>query len=86
MLSCSKNAENEQKKLNLLACEYVRLGLTIGQYDADFVDAYYGPDSLKPTTPKKDFFPKDSLIHATDDLINQFKEAAASAANVGAAD
>jgi hypothetical protein len=82
ILSCNqKEPDNNSETLNKLAEKYVRLGLTIGQYDSDFVDAYYGPDSLKPTTPKKSVFPKDSLLHATDDLINQSKEAAASAAN-----
>jgi hypothetical protein len=48
-ISCTKNADRpETKLLNKYAAEYVRLGLTIGEYDKDFVDAYYGPDSLKP--------------------------------------
>lgn len=55
-------------KLNQLAQQYVRLGLTVGQYDADFVDAYYGPDSLKPTTGAGSVFPKDSLLGAVKSL------------------
>ena len=48
LLSCAKKEQKtEAHQLNYLAENYVRLGLTIGQYDADFVDAYYGPDSLK---------------------------------------
>ena len=46
-----KGAANDETQLNALAVQYVRLGLTIGQYDKDFVDAYYGPDSLKPLKP-----------------------------------
>jgi hypothetical protein len=42
--------------------------LIIGQYDAAFVDAYYGPDSLKPTSPKKDLFPKEKLLQAVKSL------------------
>ncbi len=34
-------------QLNPLAGEYVRLVLSVGHHDADYVDAYYGPDSLK---------------------------------------
>jgi hypothetical protein len=30
-----------------IAVEYVRLVLAMGQHDKDYVDAYYGPDSLK---------------------------------------
>ncbi|RYY37643.1 MAG: hypothetical protein EOP46_01965, partial [Sphingobacteriaceae bacterium] len=75
ILSCSKQAENENKKLNMLACEYVRLGLTIGQYDTDFVDAYYGPDSLKPKdSVVTDEFPKDSLLASINLLMNDLKD------------
>ncbi|WP_235985753.1 hypothetical protein [Mucilaginibacter segetis] len=62
-----------------MAEEYVRLGLTIGQYDPDFVDAYYGPDSLKPKQePLKDF-PKDSLLASVNSLMNDIKLVAGSA-------
>jgi hypothetical protein len=57
-----------QSDLDQLAKEYVRLGLLIGQYDEVFVDAYYGPDSLKPVTAKAAVFPKDSLIAAVTTL------------------
>lgn len=76
-VSC-KTAGNEtaaNDALNKLAADYVRLGLAIGSYDADFVDAYYGPDSLKPVTPKGAIFPKDSFLTATQSLqqeINAF--------------
>ncbi len=59
--------------INQLAEKYVRLGLSIGEYDSDFVDAYYGPDSLKPTAPKLANFPKDSLLSSVNDLINELK-------------
>ncbi|RCH54924.1 hypothetical protein DJ568_10635 [Mucilaginibacter hurinus] len=73
-LSCKQNTEKENQRLNLLACEYVRLGLTIGQYDEDFVDAYYGPDSLKPKTSPADKFPKDSLLASINELMNALKD------------
>ncbi|HEX5112834.1 MAG TPA: hypothetical protein VFV79_08310, partial [Saprospiraceae bacterium] len=50
------------KVLDMLAEKYVRLALYIGQYDEVFVDAYYGPDSLKPKEKPKTIFPKDSLL------------------------
>lgn len=69
LLSCGQQAVvNDAAKLNQLAQQYVRLGLTIGQYDEAFVDAYYGPDSLKPTAEKNATFPKDSLLAAVDTL------------------
>lgn len=64
LISCSGNYENKQEaELNTLALKYVKLGLFIGQYDTDFVDAYYGPDSLKPPY-KPETFPKDSLLNS----------------------
>jgi hypothetical protein len=72
--SKKKTHDQETKKINVLAREYVKLGLTIGQYDTDFVDAYYGPDSLKPATPAAKNFPKDSLLASVNSLMNAFKD------------
>ncbi|NLR77932.1 hypothetical protein [Chitinophaga eiseniae] len=57
-----KATDNGKATLDKLAEKYVRLGLAIGQYDPDFVDAYYGPDSLKPVGNKSITFPKDSFL------------------------
>jgi len=74
VLSCKDPAAKEENtKLNKLAEDYVRLGLTIGQYDEDFVDAYYGPDSLKPKLPAADDFPKDSLLASVNELFNELR-------------
>lgn len=65
MVSCKPKDENVAATgINELAEQYVRLALVIGQYDEPFVDAYYGPDSLKPLTPPSSVFPKDSLLNA----------------------
>lgn len=40
--------------MNTLAESYVKLVLQVGFYDADFVDAYYGPDEWKPADPTGD--------------------------------
>jgi hypothetical protein len=71
----------EAEKINNLATQYVRLGLFIGQYDKDFVDAYYGPDSLKPLAAKPAIFPKDSLLAAVDALAAEFKTSFGNTAN-----
>ena len=66
------------QKINILAEKYVRLGLNIGQYDPVFIDAYFGPDSLKPTGNQLPAFPKDTLLTAVNQLIeecNQFRSA-----------
>jgi hypothetical protein len=67
MTGCAPEKE-PSRNFNNLAENYVRLGLTIGQYDSDFVDAYYGPDSLKPKTAKDTSYPKDSLLSAVNAL------------------
>lgn len=65
MVSCKPKDENvAASAINQLAEQYVRLALVIGQYDEPFVDAYYGPDSLKPVTLPSAVFPKDSLLLA----------------------
>lgn len=69
LFSCnnSKKTASANDEINLLAEKYIRLGLCIGQYDGDFVDAYYGPDSLKPAAKDSAalaVFPKDSLLKA----------------------
>ncbi len=64
---------NDMGKLNGLAEKYVRLGLSIGQYDEAFVDAYYGPDSLKPVNKADSLFPKDRFLTAVNTLSNELK-------------
>ena len=77
LISCKgKNETVATPDINALAQQYVRLALVIGQYDEAFVDAYYGPDSLKPTAPAAAVFPKDSLLAATQALKAQFDQIA----------
>jgi len=75
-ISCNdkKDEVKPSAELNRLAEQYVRLGLSIGEYDSDFVDAYYGPDSLKSTAAKSAVFPKDSLLASVDKLITALKK------------
>lgn len=70
---CTTNKKS-LPKFDTLAERYVRLGLTVGQYDPDFVDAYYGPDSLKPTATKNSSFPKDSLLAEVNSLQEECKK------------
>lgn len=75
LFSCGqKNTDNKNDAagLNKLAEKYVRLGLAIGAYDESFVDAYYGPDSLKPAKTDS-IFPKDSFLTAVNSLSNDLK-------------
>ncbi len=82
-LSCTQHASEDDEKdlINRLAADYVKLGLKIGQYDTDFVDAYYGADSLKPTLPKLGIFPKDSLLKEVGALAASFQKVKRSTQN-----
>jgi hypothetical protein len=40
-------AQNRGNNMNAYAERYIRLVLELGQHDADYVDAYYGPPELK---------------------------------------
>lgn len=72
--SCSQaSKQSDKQNVDDLAKKYVKLGLVIGEYDPPFVDAYYGPDSLKPVAPKSATFPKDSLLKAVNSLSQQIK-------------
>jgi hypothetical protein len=59
LLCCSERREASSKSklelnLNKVAEGYVRLVLQVGLYDADYVDAYYGPEEWKPKESSKD--------------------------------
>lgn len=77
MVSCKPKEEKVANiGINEMAEQYVRLALVIGQYDEPFVDAYYGPDSLKPVAPPASVFPKDSLLNAVKLLKAEFDQIA----------
>ncbi len=71
--STTKKFAELDKDINILSEKYVRLALYIGQYDGDFVDAYYGPDIFKPAS-KDEIFPKDSLLHEIKNLSSNLSE------------
>ncbi len=74
-ISCNPKKETQPATtINKLAEQYVKLGLAIGEYDADFVDAYYGPDSLRSKAPRQAVFPKDRLLKEVDHLIKALKQ------------
>ncbi len=87
LFSCNEspvNSEHTNDKINLLAEKYIRLGLYIGQYDGDFVDAYYGPDSLKPAPQDSAalaVFLKDSLLNAVTALQTAISNAVSATSN-----
>ena len=53
------------------------------QYDPDFVDAYYGLDSLRPKEAKLTVFPKDNLLSSVNALLKEFEYILASGSDTG---
>src|SRR6476660_7990026 len=46
---CAGDAPNVDISMNQIAERYVKLVLKVGQHDKNYVDAYYGDESWKPT-------------------------------------
>ena len=40
--------------MDIVARDYVKFVLEVGLYDSDFIDAYYGPEELKPAADRKE--------------------------------
>ncbi len=75
LTSCTNKTEDE--KMNLIAEEYVKLALQVGQYDPNYIDAYYGPESWKPnklTEEQKNNFPQKELSAKVRKLISQINQ------------
>ena len=79
--SCSERKDNLPKselelKMNNIAEAYVKLVLKIGQHDADYVDAYYGPDEWKPAElsgTESDSLIYEQLDGEADNLLNKLE-------------
>ena len=81
LLSCSERKDNPpnselELKMNNIAEAYVKLVLKVGQHDADYVDAYYGPEEWKPAPLIHDG--NNTLIHEqldeeADKLLNDLE-------------
>ena len=74
IFSCTK--EKPEDILNQIAEDYVKLVLETGQYDPNFVDAYYGPDGWKPApldAALKENPPYNILLERSSLLINRVK-------------
>lgn len=76
LVICCMGCKSNKVSVNLdnVAIEFIKLGLTIGQYDPAFVDAYIGPDSLKPISIPGLAIPKDSLIAEIDSLRTRLEK------------
>ena len=71
LLSCT---DPKGPSVDDIAGQYVRLVLEIGQYDSDFVDAYYGPEEWKPTGTKGENLPAEDFLARGSSLLSQCHE------------
>lgn len=65
------------KQMDKIAKSYVKLVLNIGQYDDGYVDAYYGPESLKPkaiSEKEKNNFPFKKFHDEAERLLGALKK------------
>ena len=69
IISCKSNSNSPS--IDVIAEDYVKLVLEIGQYDNTFVDAYFGPEEWKPIAPKAKTLPQDDFVQRANTLISQ---------------
>ncbi len=79
-ISCGDKKEQKQQsdlelKMNSIAEGYVKLVLEVGKYDANYVDAYYGPKEWKPAEENLqiDSTANAKLISKADSLLNELE-------------
>lgn len=64
-------------EMDSIAADYVKLVLKIGEYNSDYVDAYYGPEEWKPQKNQSDTstsFPADLMKEDVAQLLFRLKD------------
>ena len=69
LIITSFKSSSNPPSIEIIAEDYVKLVLEIGQYDNAFVDAYFGPEEWKPTEPKSETLPLDNFVQRANTLI-----------------
>lgn len=78
-IRCNKDSNEEISNLTLdeVAEKYVKLSLEIGNYDGDYIDAYYGPEEWKKNNIQDsttESFPYDELKWKASRLIHLLED------------
>lgn len=76
LLLLSACAPDPHATMDEVAEEFVKIGLKMGQYDADYVDAYYGPEAWKPEPLAEDrriYFHAPSYQKAVEELMQHLQ-------------
>jgi hypothetical protein len=82
LASCTNQSKQEaqtqqtSRPMDSIATDYVKLVLQLGNYDADYVDAYYGPEEWRPAPldSTKKQFPADTFRSQVSGLMSQLGE------------
>jgi len=72
-LSCKGPERVRQKSLDEISKKYSKLALEIGQYDNDFIDAYYGAEEWNRNSKDAKDLPYEELKWQSTTLLNQLK-------------
>lgn len=75
--ACQPQNNTLHNQIDSIAESYVKLQLKIGQYDAYYVDAYYGPEEWKPIETSSDEqtkIPADTLLQQVDLLLAELNK------------
>lgn len=73
VFSCAEKKEVQEYNLDALAETYVKLALNLGDYDEDYIDAYFGPPNIK-TEAEKNKLPLEEIITRSDSLLSKLKK------------
>ncbi|WP_232064545.1 hypothetical protein [Rhodocytophaga rosea] len=82
LASCTNQSKQDtqtqqtSRPMDSIATDYVKLVLQLGNYDADYVDAYYGPEEWRPAPldSTKKQFPADTFRTQISGLMSQLAE------------
>ncbi|HEX7191300.1 MAG TPA: hypothetical protein VF381_06980, partial [Thermoanaerobaculia bacterium] len=53
LFACATSSSYDPKPMNRASESYVKLVLALGEHDADYVDAYYGPPEWRASIREK---------------------------------
>jgi hypothetical protein len=71
LISCSKSHETGNNILDNIAEHYVKLVLATGEYDEDYVDAYFGPEEWKTEALSLNLS-IEQIKNSADSLVGEF--------------
>ena len=72
-VSCAEQVQIDiETQLNPIAEQYVRLALSLGEHDDDYVDAYFGPEEWRDEA-RQQALPLEAIAAAADGLVAELQ-------------